>query len=89
MMKGMSRAQIEALKARYPAGTRVQLDRMGEDPRPIPAGTKGTVIAVDDMGTLHCKFDNGRSLGICPEVDSFHKISEQTETQDIEPELSM
>ena len=88
-MRGMSRAQIEALKARYPAGTRVQLDRMGEDPRPIPTGTKGTVIAVDDMGTLHCKFDNGRSLGICPEVDSFHKIFEQTETQDIEPELSM
>ena len=88
-MKEMSRAQIEALKARYPAGTRVQLDRMSEDPRPIPAGTKGTVIAVDDMGTLHCKFDNGRSLGICPEVDSFHKISEQTETQNIEPELSM
>ncbi|MBP1562308.1 MAG: DUF4314 domain-containing protein [Oscillospiraceae bacterium] len=85
----MSRAQIEALKARYPAGTRVQLDRMGDDPRPIPAGTKGTVIAVDDMGTLHCKFDNGRSLGICPEVDSFHKISEQMETQDIEPEMSM
>ena len=89
MMKEMSREQIEALKARYPAGTRVQLDRMDEDPRPIPAGTKGTVIAVDDMGTLHCKFDNGRSLGICPEVDSFHKISEQTETQNIEPELSM
>lgn len=89
MMKGISRAQIEALKARYPAGTRVQLDNMGEDPRPIPAGTKGTVIAVDDMGILHCKFDNGRSLGICPEVDSFHKISEQTETQDIEPEMSM
>lgn len=88
-MKGMSRAQIEALKARYPAGTRVCLDNTGEDPRPIPAGIKGTVIAVDDMGTLHCYFDNGRSLGICPEVDSFHKISEQTETQDIEPELSM
>ena len=89
MMKEMSREQIEALKARYPAGTRVQLDRMDEDPRPIPACTKGTVIAVDDMGTLHCKFDNGRSLGICPEVDSFHKISEQTESQDIEPEMSM
>ena len=88
-MKGMSRAQIKALKARYPAGTRVCLDNMGEDPHPIPACTKGAVIAVDDMGTLHCKFDNGRSLGICPEVDSFHKISEQTKSQDIEPEMSM
>ncbi len=42
---------------------------------------------VDDIGTLHCEFDNGRSLGICPEVDSFHKIAEQTEVQ--EPKMSM
>ena len=56
---------------------------MGDDPNPISSGTKGSVICVDDMGTLHCKFDNGRSLGMCPEVDSFHKIEEQTEITDI------
>lgn len=65
------------------------LTKMGDDPRPVPAGTKGTVVAVDDIGTLHVKFDNGRALGICPEVDSFHKISEQTEVQDNEPKMSM
>lgn len=86
-MKTMSREQIEFYKNQYPSGTRVQLDRMGDDPRPIPAGTKGTVVAVDDIGQLHVKFDNGRCLGICPEVDSFHKISEQTESQ--EPKMSM
>ena len=83
----MSRGRVEFYKEHYPAGTRIMLDRMGDDPRPIPAGTKGTVTAVDDIGTLHCKFDNGRMLGICPEVDSFHKIIEQTETQ--EPKMSM
>ena len=62
---------------------------MGDDPRPVPAGTKGTVVAVDDIGTLHVKFDNGRALGICPEVDKFHKITEQTEVQDNEPKMSM
>ncbi len=86
-MKTMSKEQIEFYKKQYPPGTRVQLDRMGDDPRPIPAGTKGTVVVVDDIGQLHVNFDNGRCLGICPEVDSFHKISEQTELQ--EPELSM
>lgn len=86
-MKTMSRGQIEFYKKQYPPGTRICLDRMGDDPRPIPAGTRGTVVAVDDIGTLHCEFDNGRSFGICPEVDSFHKISEQTESQ--EPKLSM
>ena len=88
-MRNMSRGQIEYLKKQYPPGTRLQLDRMGDDPRPIPAGTKGTVSFVDDCGTVFCNFDNGRSLGICPEVDSFHKISEQTETEDLSPKMSM
>ena len=83
----MSKEQIEFNKKQYPPGTRVQLDRMGDDPRPIPAGTKGTVVVVDDIGQLHVNFDNRRCLGICPEVDSFHKISEQTESQ--EPKMSM
>lgn len=83
----MSRGRVEFYKEHYPRGTRVQLDQMGDDPRPVPAGTKGTVVTVDDIGTLHVEFDNGRSLGSCPEVDSFHKISEQTEVQ--EPEMSM
>lgn len=76
----MNDAKIKWLKDQYPPGTRVQLDRMGsDDPRPIESGTHGTVAAVDDMGTIHCNFDNGRSLGICPEADSFHKITEQEE----------
>ena len=74
--------RIEQLKEQYPPGTRVQLDRMGsDDPRPIESGTKGTVVAVDDMGTVHCNFDNGRRLDICPEADSFHKLIEQEEEQ--------
>ena len=81
-MRTMSEKRIKFYKEQYPRGTRICLDSMGDDPRPIPAGTEGTVIAVDDIGTVHCEFDNGRSLGICPEVDSFHKISEQTESQD-------
>ena len=83
----MSSGRIEFYKEHYPRGTRVQLDSMGDDPCPVESGTRGTVVAVDDEGTLHCEFDNGRSLGICPEVDSFHKVTEQTEAQ--EPNLSI
>ncbi len=76
----MNSKRIEQIKEQYPPGTRVQLDRMGsDDPRPIEPGTHGTVAAVDDMGTIHCNFDNGRSLGICPEADSFQKITVQEE----------
>ncbi len=85
----MSRGRVEFYKEHYPAGTRICLDSMGDDPRPVPAGTKGTVVAVDDIGTVFVNFDNGRALGICPEVDSFHKISEQTEVQDNETKISM
>lgn len=83
----MSRGRVEFYKEHYPPGTRVQLDSMGDDPFPVESGTKGTVVKVDDAGTVHVNFDNGRSLGICPEVDSFHKIVDQTEAQ--EPEMSM
>ena len=48
---------------------------MCNDPRPIDPGTKGTVIHVDDIGTVHCSFDNGRQLGLVPGEDSFHKIA--------------
>lgn len=83
----MSRGRIEFYKEHYPRGTRVQIDSMGDDPNPVLNGTKGTVSFVDDIGTVFVNFDNGRSLGICPEVDKFHKITEQTESQ--EPEMSM
>ena len=65
----------ESMKRRYPEGTRIVLDRMGDDPRPIPPGTKGTVIHVDDIGTVHCSFDNGRQLGLVSGEDSFHKLA--------------
>ena len=88
-MKRMSRELVDSYKKNYPKGTRVQLDRMGDDPMPVEPGSKGTVVSVDDMGTLHCEFDNGRCLGICPEVDSFHNISGQEEAQSSDPKMSM
>ena len=41
---------------------------------PIERGTKGTVDHVDDAGTLHCTFDNGRTLGVVTDADIFHVI---------------
>lgn len=67
---------IALLKKLYPAGTRIELDAMGDDPRPIAPGTRGTVRIVDDMGTVHCDFDNGRRLGLIFDEDSFHVITE-------------
>lgn len=69
--------KIKMLRQRYPEGTRICLDRMENDPAPIPSGTKGTVIAVDDVGQLLMKWDNGRSLSLIPGEDSFHVIQQE------------
>ena len=45
---------------------------------------------VDDAGTLHCIFDNGRTLGDIPGVDDFHVIREGSEqTEEEEMNISM
>ena len=62
-------------KEMFKPGTRIQLNYMGDDPRPIPPGTRGTVRIVDDMGTVHCDFDNGRQLGLIPGEDSFRALT--------------
>ena len=72
-----NRRTVERYKESYPPGTRIMLLQMGNDPYPIESDTRGTVRFVDDMGTLHCYFDNGRQLGIVPGEDSFRRLTEQ------------
>lgn len=86
----MPRGLVDYYKNSFPPGTRIMLDQMNDDPNPVPPGTTGTVKFVDDAGTLHTDFDNGRSLGICPEVDSFHKIEPSEDAAESEtPSVTM
>lgn len=68
-----SEAEVEAIRKKYPVGTKIRVNYMN-DPRPIEPGTKGVVDHVDDAGTIHCKFENGRYLGLVPDEDSFDII---------------
>ena len=63
-------------KEQYPIGTRIELISM-EDAQAVPPGTRGTVVCVDDMGTIHMKWDNGRTLGLIPSEDSFRVVKEE------------
>ena len=69
--------KAEYLKKVYPSGTRIVLNSMGNDPRPVESGTRGTVAVVDDIGTVHCRFDNGRSLGLIEGEDDFRALTAQ------------
>ena len=62
-MWGISKARLEYLCSQYVPGTRVELVEMNDRHTP-PPGTKGTVMIVDDIGTIHVHWDTGGSLGV-------------------------
>ena len=70
-----SEETVERRKAEYPVGTRIELIEMNDPYAPVPSGTRGTVTHVDDIGKIHMEWDNGRTLGLCPEKDTFKKIN--------------
>jgi hypothetical protein len=46
-------------------GSRVEFLGFGEDDdSPLTPGTCGTVVFVDDVGTLHVQWDDGTQLGL-------------------------
>lgn len=65
-MFGISKELLDSLRTNYPTGTRVKLIQM-DDAQAPPVGTMGTVAYVDDIGTIHVKWDNGSSLGVTNE----------------------
>ncbi len=75
-MDEMNRKRIEVLKKQYPAGCAVELVGMDDESAP-PAGTKGTVVHVDDTGTIHVTWQTGSTLGVVPGVDMVRKLDEE------------
>ena len=70
-MKFPNKAYLENLRKQYPVGTKIQLISMRDEKYPILLGTIGEVTHIDDMGSIQMKWQNGSSLAIIPEVDSF------------------
>jgi hypothetical protein len=64
---------VEKLKKEFPKGTRVLLVEM-DDVQAPPIGTKGTVIGIDDIGSIMVAWDNGSSLNVIYNVDKCIKI---------------
>lgn len=72
--------QLQALRERYPVGTRIRLIRMADDIASVPPGMTGSVAIIDDAGNIHMKWDNGRSLALIEGEDSFTIIKEEENT---------
>ena len=63
--------ELAKVRRCYPKGSRVKLVSMN-DPycRDLKPGMLGTVIHVDDIGTIHVAWDCGPSLGVVYGEDS-------------------
>jgi len=68
-----SRETVERIRAQYPVGCRVELIKMDDIQAP-PIGTKGTVMGVDDIGSIMVSWDNGSTLHIVYGEDICRKI---------------
>lgn len=73
----MKNIKVENLKKKYPKGTKIECIKMNDPYNPIPSGTKGEVDHVDDIGTIHMKWENGSSLGIIVGEDDFKVIQQE------------
>ena len=72
-MRFPSRETVERIRRDYPKGTRVELLRM-DDLQAPPIGTLGTVLGVDDTGSLLMRWDNGSGLNVVYGEDMVRKI---------------
>ena len=74
-MRNMTPEILASLWERFPQGTRVELLRM-DDLQAPPAGTMGTVIWVDDSGSIMVAWDGGGSLNVLYGVDECRRVVE-------------
>ncbi len=62
--------------APVPAGTRIALVHMVDDPDPIPDGTLGTVTG-GNGAQMYVDWDNGRTLMIAVGVDRWRVVRDE------------
>lgn len=76
-MFDISKETLERLRKEYPAGVRVELVHMNDpyNTKLFP-GARGTAVSVDDIGTVHVRWDCGSSLGVVYGEDRCRAIKE-------------
>lgn len=72
-MKTPSLETIKRLRDLYAPGIRVCLDMMDDQQAP-PLGSFGTVLGVDDLGSIMVQWDNGSLLSVLYGEDKCHIV---------------
>ncbi len=73
-LKMRSVEEIKRIKESYLPGIRIKLVKMDDIQAP-PVGTEGTILGVDDIGSVMVAWDNGSSLKVFLEEDIIDIIS--------------
>jgi len=74
-MNNPSRAAVDARKARFKPGCRVELVNMDDPHTNLKPGDRGNVQMVDSIGTVHIQWDNGSTLGAAYGVDAIRLLA--------------
>ena len=66
--------ELKMLRQLFAIGARVRLIKMHDSYSSLPSGEEGTVIAVDDIGSVHVRWDCGFCLAAVWQVDAIELI---------------
>lgn len=69
-------SKIWKIKETYQEGMRIRLLHMDDTQAP-PIGTEGTVLGVDDIGSVMVKWDNGSRLNVILNKDVIEIMDNQ------------
>lgn len=73
-MRVISKERLQALRECFKPGSRVELLKM-DDVQAPPIGTRGTVVGVDDIGSIMVAWDNGSGLSVAYGADLCRVVS--------------
>ena len=67
--------EVKRIKEIYRPGMRIRLTAM-DDVQAPPIGTEGTVLGVDDIGSILVAWDNGSSLNVILGFDKIEMVED-------------